>query len=394
MSNYSHLKEKQALYDEVVQLTRDMVEIRSVNPPGSEGKVADYVEAYLENLGIDTRSVPLEGVSEERRSVVGRIPGKSEGSIALCGHLDTVDVAEESWSFPPFEAVLEDGRIYGRGSADMKGGVAVILATAKALMESDRQPENDVVVALTADEEGGYGGAYSLVDTGVLYDDVELLVVTEPTGGKAYIGEKGELWVDVIFSGKAAHGSTPDQGVNAVLMAAEFSKGIVEEVNSFPNEGSLGSTSINVGQFEGGWQVNIVPDEATVKLDIRVIKEKHKELAINAISDIGAELVDKYGGSFDTEITTYQEPIVSDTDDANVDGFLRAANQGDEVSAGGEEAIVPYCTDASAIIPQLSSPLIICGPGEIEMAHQPDEYVKVDSLTGTLDTFIKFFGGS
>ncbi len=394
MPNSSHFKEKREFYDEVVQLTRDMIEVRSVNPPGSEGEMADYVESYLQDLGINTKSVPLEGDGQERRSVVGRIPGRNEGSIVLCGHLDTVDVTEKSWSFPPFEAVLEDGKIYGRGSADMKGGVAVILATAKALMESGRQPENDVVVALTADEEGGYGGAYSLVDNGVLGDEVELLVVTEPTDGKAYIGEKGELWVDVNFSGKAAHGSTPEQGINAVMMAAEFSKAIVEEVRSFPNEGSLGSTSINVGQFEGGWQVNIVPDQATVKLDIRVIKEKHKELALDAISDIGEELVKRYGGSFAPEITTYQAPIVSDTNDEKVAGFLHAANRGDEVSPGGEEAIVPYCTDASALIPQLASPLIICGPGEIEMAHQPDEYVEVDSLTGTLKKFLDFFGFS
>ena len=390
MSNY--FEAEQELYDEVVRLTRDMIEIRSVNPPGSEGEMADFTESYLQDLGINTKSVLLEEGSKERRSVVGRIPGKNEGSIALCGHLDTVDVTEKSWSFPPFEAVLEDGRIYGRGSADMKGGVAVILATAKALMESDGLPENEVVVALTADEERGYGGAYSLVNSGILNDDVELLVVTEPTDGKAYIGEKGELWVDVNFSGKAAHGSTPDQGINAVLLAAEFSTRIVEEIRTFPNDRSLGSTSINVGQFEGGWQVNIVPEKATVKLDIRLIKEEHKELAIDAMKDVGEELVDRYGGSFDTEITTYQEPIVSDRENEKVSGFLRAASQGNEFSAGGEEAIVSYCTDASAIIPQLETPLIICGPGEIEMAHQPDEYVEVNSLTGTLRTFLDFFG--
>lgn len=377
------------LQEEIIKLTTDLVGIRSVNPPGLENKIADYAENYLEGIGIETESVPLNS-DQDRRSVVGRISGKEEGSIVLCGHLDTVDVTDEDWSVPIFDPLVEDGKIYGRGSSDMKGGVAVILATAKAIMESGRSPEKDVVVALTADEESSYGGAYSLAETNML-DDASLLIITEPTDGEVYIGEKGELWIETTFSGEAAHGSTPEQGVNAVLMAAEFSTRVVKNVEDFPGDEYLGNTSINVGQLEGGWQVNIVPSEATVKLDIRVIEEEHKDLAVKTTKKLGKEIVKKYGGDFETTVTTYQKPIVSDFDDENVVRFLQSPNgkgQSPEELAAG---IVPYCTDASALIPQLQTPLIICGPGEIEMAHQPDEYVTVDSLTDTLNTFLSFF---
>lgn len=378
------------LGQEVVDLTREMVRIKSVNPPGGEGGMADYVESYLQKLGIRTSSVPLKDGSENRRSVVGRIPGRGEGSVVLCGHLDTVDVTEEHWSVPVFDALMEDGKIYGRGSADMKGGVAIMLAVARKLVESEGPPEKDVVLALTADEEGGYGGAYSLTETDLL-DDADLLVITEPTNGEAYIGEKGELWVNVTFLGDAAHGSTPDEGINAVLMGAGFAPQIVEQVESFPGDETLGQTTINVGQFEGGWQPNVVPDKATVKLDIRVIDHRHKDKALEAIRDISSQLVDQFGGGFETEITTYQEPIVSETDDDLVAQFLRAAGHKARDQEYPKASIVPYCTDAAALTPYLETQAVICGPGEIEMAHQPDEYVRKDSLIDTLNTFLRFF---
>lgn len=378
------------LREELIDLTKEMVGIQSMNPPGTEGKMAGYVQKYLDDIGIETKTVPLEEDNDDRRSVVGRIPGKEEGSIVLCGHLDTVGVKEENWNYPVLDATLEDGKIFGRGSADMKGGVAVILATSKKIMESKKKPEKDVVLALTAAEESNYGGAYSLVEQGYL-DDADLLVVTEPTDGSVNIGEKGELWIDVNFSGKAAHGSTPNQGTNAVLMGAEFSTRIVKEIESLPADQLLGSTTINVGQFEGGWQVNVVPDEATIKLDIRVIRNEHKELAIKMIGDLGEELVDKYGGDFRFDVTIYQEPIASDTNEENITRFLQAAETGKKISEGSTRAIVPYCTDASAIVPDIQVPLIIYGPGKIEMAHQPDEYVEVSSLINSLNTFLCFF---
>ena len=376
--------------DELVSLTRDLVSIRSVNPPGSEAEIAGYVENYLEDLGVATTSVDLNG-DPDRRSVVGRIPGKGSGSVVLCGHLDTVDVTEEHWTVPAFDGLVKDGRIYGRGSADMKGGLAVMMVLARLIVESGLTPDRDVVLAFTADEEKGYGGAYNL-GSGDLLDDAEFLIITEPTNGDVYAGEKGELWAEVTFHGKAAHGSTPENGVNAVMVAANFALKLASRVDEFPRDDSVGRTTLNVGQLDGGWQVNIVPDEATVKLDFRVITDDHRELALEAVNELAEKLAGEAGGEYEAEVLSYQEPVVSDVEDRFVSGFYRAAGSRPGGDDGSGPIIVPYCTDASALVPQLEVPLVLYGPGAIEMAHQPDEYVEVDSLIESLETFVEFFG--
>lgn len=373
---------------EVVQLTRDMVRIKSVNPPGREREMAEYVGGYLNDLGIDTKTVQLDD-EQYRRSVVGRIPGKNNGSIVLCGHLDTVDVTEEHWSVPAFEAIVRDERIYGRGSADMKGALAVMLVVAKLIMESDRELEQDVGFAFTADEESGYRGASSLVKEGFL-NDAKILVITEPTDGEVFIGEKGELWMKTTFYGKAAHGSTPESGMNAVLLASDFSLKLDSKVKDFPDDELLGMTTLNIGQLNGGWQVNIVPDKAVVKMDFRVIKNEHKQLALDTINELANELVGDCGGEYEMDVLSYQKPIVSDANEIYIKNFLKAADGGDSVEMSST-AIVPYCTDASVIVPELGVPLVICGPGKIEMAHQPDEYIEIDSLVEVLSTFASFF---
>jgi len=376
--------------DELVRLTRDLVSIRSVNPPGSEAEIAGYVENYLEDLGLATTSVDLNG-DPDRRSVVGRIPGKGSGSIVLCGHLDTVDVTEEHWTVPAFDGLVKDDRIYGRGSADMKGGLAVMMVLARLIVESGMTPDRDVVLAFTADEEKGYGGAYNL-GSGDLLDDSEFLIITEPTNGDVYAGEKGELWAEVTFHGKAAHGSTPENGVNAVMIAAEFALNLASRVDKFPRDDSIGRTTLNVGQLDGGWQVNIVPDKATVKLDFRVITDDHRELALEAVNELAEKLAGEAGGEYEAEVMSYQKPVVSDVEDHFVSGFYRAAGSKPGGDDGTGPIIVPYCTDASALVPQLEVPLVLYGPGAIEMAHQPDEYVEIDSLIESLETFVEFFG--
>jgi acetylornithine deacetylase/succinyl-diaminopimelate desuccinylase-like protein len=224
-----------------------------------------------------------------------------------------------------------------------------------------------------------------------LLDGAEFLVITEPTDGRVYLGEKGELWVEVTFSGKAAHGSTPGLGINAVLAGSDFSLKLNSRVKEWNCDELRGCTTLNVGQFDGGWQVNIVPDRATIKLDFRVISTDQKELALNTIGEIASEVVDKLGGDFNKETISYQDPIVSDPEDGYIEGFFRAAGLTPDGGNRSAPLIVPYCTDAAAIVPELGVPLILYGPGAIEMAHKPDEYVEIKSLIESLETFTNFF---
>jgi succinyl-diaminopimelate desuccinylase len=278
----SLLKIDERVQKETVELLKSLVSIRSVNPPGNENEIATFVKGFLVENKIDTTLVPLE---ERRSSVVARIPGSESGSIVLCGHLDTVNADEEKWTVPAFEPRIIDGRMTGLGSADMKSGLAIILEIAKLVAESGITPKKSLVLVLTADEEKGYRGAASIAESGLI-DDAEFLVIPEPTGGKAYCGQKGELWVEAMFEGKAAHGSMPEQGINTILPASMFCLALAEEASKFPETPGRGRTSLNIGQIDGGWQVNIVPDTTRVRIDSRVVSDAEKGMVLDLVKQM------------------------------------------------------------------------------------------------------------
>ena len=373
----------EAAYRETIALLEKLVSIRSVNPPGNENEIAGAVKELLAANGIDSTLVPL---SEGRSSLVARIPGREKGSIVLCGHLDTVRADEEKWSRPPYEPRIENGRMWGLGSADMKSGVATIIEIALLITRSGVQPKKDIVLALTADEERAYTGAASVAQSGLI-DDAQFLLITEPTAGVAYCGQKGELWVEAKFSGKAAHGSVPETGVSALLPAMRFCLALDERAQEFEEHPGRGRTSLNIGQLNGGWQVNIVPDTAVVKLDIRVVSVEDKEMVLDLIERLGDEEAAREGARFSMNVFAYKDPIVSDADNPYVQAFLST------VAGGGElpkVEIAPYSTDAVEIVPRIKVPIVIYGPGSIAQAHQPDEFLELSSLRRALEVIGAF----
>lgn len=371
---------------EAVELLQTLVGIRSANPPGSENEIATVVKEFLVKNGIDVTLVPLE---KGRSSVVARIRGASSGSIVLCGHLDTVNADEQKWSVPPFEPRIDQERIWGLGSADMKSGVVVILEMAKLIAQNNLTLEKDLVLALTADEESAYRGAASVAESGLI-DDAQFLIIAEPTAGKVYCGQKGELWLEVVFSGKAAHGSLPELGVNTVLPAARFCLDLAEAANTFQEHKGRGHSTVNIGQFNGGWQINIVPDTTKVRIDSRVVSDEEKRMVVDLVEKLGQEAITNTGAGFTTRTIAYKAPIIGDTNNPHVQSFLRAA-AGNRPQAKME--IAPYSTDGVAIIPKLGIPMVVYGPGDIAQAHQPDEFLELSSLYEALDVFARFFNG-
>jgi len=213
------------------------------------------------------------------------------------------------------------------------------------------------------------------------------MIVTEPTDGKVFSGEKGELWIRALFSGKAAHGSTPELGISALLPAASFCTRIAATAE-FKEIKDLGRTSLNIGKLVGGWQVNIVPERTEVELDFRVISEKDKQWATGLVSNLGEEEARKAGAGFEFEVFSYHPPIFTNRDNRYVKEFLKAASivTGEEVAT----EVSPYCTDAATIIPQVHIPFVIYGPGTIALAHQPDEYLELSSLERSLAVLLNF----
>ena len=365
---------------EINDLLQRLIQIKSVNPPGNESEIAVFIKEFLLKNNITSELVPLE---EGRSSVVAKIVGKEERNITLCGHLDTVRVKEEEWTKPPFQGLIENGRMYGRGAADMKGGVAVILYAAVLLKRRGIIPKKTIQLALTADEEWGYRGAKTLVDQGY-FKQTDLLIITEPTNLQVSIGEKGEVWIKAKFFGKSAHGSTPELGRNTVIPGSKFILEVSDKYEkTFKKKNLWGKTSINIGQFHGGEQINIVPNYSEVQLDFRVISEEDKGRAIELVRKIGNDIAEKYEIQFLEEIFNYHPPIFTSLDNLYIQKFMQVA--------GVKEAIiVKYCTDGATIIPIKKMPFIIFGPGDIAQAHQNDEYIELDTLYRAVDTFIDF----
>ena len=365
---------------EINDLLRSLIQIKSVNPPGNENKIANFIKKFLLKNNINSELVPLE---EGRSSVIAKIEGEEERNITLCGHIDTVRVKEEDWAKPAFQGLIENGKMYGIGASDMKGGVAAILYVAVLLKRRGIVPKKTVQLALTADEEWGYRGAKNLVEGGY-FNHTDFLIIAEPSNLQVSNGEKGELWIKAKFYGKSAHGSTPEVGVNTIIPGSEFVVKVTERYEKiFEADPFWGKTSMNVGQFQGGVQVNIVPNYSEIKLDFRVISEEDKEKAVELVKKTGEEIAKKYKVQFAEEIFNYHSLIFTSSGDPYLKKFLQAA--------GAREVIITkYCTDGATIIPIKRMPFIIFGPGDIAQAHQNDEYIELESLYRAVDTFFNF----
>jgi len=365
---------------EINDLLRSFIKIKSVNPPGNENQIANFIKKFLLKNNIQSELVPLE---EGRSSVIAKIEGEEEKNITLCGHLDTVGVKEEDWTKPVFEGLIENEKMYGRGASDMKGGVAAILYAAVLLKRRGIVPKKTVQLALTADEEWVYRGAKNLVDGGY-FDHTDFLIIAEPSNLQVSTGEKGELWIKAKFYGKSAHGSTPEVGINTIIPGSEFVVNVTERYEKiFEADPFWGKTSLNIGQFHGGVQVNIVPNYSEIQLDFRVISKEDEKKVVELVRKTGEEIAKKHKVRFTEKIFNYHPSIFTSSDNPYVKKFLQAARM-------KEVIVTKYCTDGATIIPEKKIPFIVFGPGDIAQAHQNDEYIELESLYRAVDTFVEF----
>jgi len=197
-----------------VELTQDLVRLRTINPPGDERACAERLASLLEGEGF---AVDLTPFGEGRAQLVARIGGASgKPAIGFTGHLDTVSLGAQPWSVDPLAAEIKDGKLYGRGSSDMKSGVAAFVAAGVALAGKLAKTPG-VVMYITAGEETGCTGAAAMARE-ISLPRVGALVVAEPTGNQPLVGHKGALWLEAVTTGVTAHGSMPEKGVNASVL--------------------------------------------------------------------------------------------------------------------------------------------------------------------------------
>ena len=262
----------------VVELLQDLVAIPSVNPAGDPGTdkvgeqaMADYVADFLRGLGAD---VALDEIEPGRPNVIAEfVPAKKSprAHLAFAPHLDTVSVA--GMTVAPFDPVIRDGRLYGRGSSDTKGPMAAALWALRHWAQSSARARSRIHWTFLAlmGEEAGNDGAHAIARAGFTSD---LLLVLEPTELGVVTAHKGVAWIDITTTGLACHGSTPERGRNAIYAMRRVLAVIEEKIlpalraRAHPK---LGPVTLNVGTIAGGSKINIVPDACRLEIDCRLV---------------------------------------------------------------------------------------------------------------------------
>lgn len=364
----------------VVELTRELVRFPSVNPPGNEAEIASFLAERMRGLGLEAET---QEVQEGRANVVGRLPGGSAPPLVFTGHVDVVPPGNQKWEHPPFDAELVDGRIYGRGSADMKGGVASIVAAMTAL--KGRDLEGDVILAATCGEEAGMVGARAMVDRRAI-EPGGRLVVAEPTDLNVFHGEKGVLWLNVRALGRTAHGSMPHLGVNAINGMAL----LIPRLNEypFPYEESvlLGKPTLSLNVIRGGNKTNVIPDYCEIEIDMRTVPGQDHAAITEAVRALADEVArDVEGLRMVVEVVSDVSPFETDSSHQLVKDLVESVRtvRGADPTVGG----VAYATDGAHLGPGFDMPVVICGPGAPGMAHQPDEYVETRQLVEAAEIY-------
>jgi succinyl-diaminopimelate desuccinylase len=398
------LAEVDRILGEAVDFCRELVRVPTVNPPGAEyARCAELIGSRLARLGYQVSYVPAEGLPEHsadypRLNVVGGLDsGRPGPTVHFNGHLDVVPPGT-GWTRPPFEAVLENGRIYGRGTADMKAGIAAMVYAVEALRRAGYPVRGRLEQSATVDEEsGGFAGVAYLCRRGVIRAGrTDYVVITEPLDpDRVCIGHRGVYWFEVTVRGRVAHGSMPHLGVNAIEVMGLFIERLRRELKprlagrrtNLPvapepaRHPTLNINGIVGGQADTAWRPTpCVADECRVVFDRRFIPEEQAAEVRREVEDILRELRAEVAG-FDYEWRDLMvvDPVVTDAGSPLVRAFARAVGQ---VYGYPAALVASPGTYDHKHVRRLGGVehCIAYGPGRLQLAHQPDEHVEVEDL--------------
>jgi succinyl-diaminopimelate desuccinylase len=368
---------------EVIKFCQELVRIKSVNPPGDELPIADYIASTLKKFGLDTELVRH---SPTRASVLARLNTlHKKPGLLYNGHLDTVPIGTEKWIRDPFAAEVSEGKIWGRGTVDMKGGLASLMVTAKTLAEFRMPLRGDFILAATAGEETDSQGAIAIATRSDL-ESLQALIIAEPSNNGLYVAEKGALWLELTTHGKTAHGATPELGRNAVTMMLKLIGEVGKLEIPFKEHPMLGSFTRSVNTIAGGMKTNVVPDNCVATVDMRTVPGQDHLAILRHIEDLIADLSDQIPGfKASVKVTNDRAPVETSPTEPVVQSVAEVVAE-----VTGEKPVprgASYYTDGAALVPALKTPMIICGPGDPRLAHQPNEHVEVSNLVQAAKIF-------
>ena len=359
-----------AVQPNVLELTKQLVRMNTINPPGQEEQCARHLGSLLERHGF---SINYHDLAPGRASLVATIGGRSDKApLCFTGHIDTVPLGAAKWKMDPFAADAEGGKLYGRGTSDMKSGVAAfVVASVNLAHRLERSP--GLVLVITAGEETGCEGAFHLVHKTGALGRAGAVVVGEPSSNYPFVGHRGAFWLNARTRGVTAHGSMPEKGVNAVFKAAK-AVAILEKFRfDNPPHPLMGQATLNVGTIRGGLNINSVPDEAVIGIDIRTIPNiKHADLKAELARQLGKDVELETLLDLESVFTEPTHPWIQDVFDV-----IRHT-----VGQPSEPRVATYFTDAAPLnVAYKLPPTVILGPGEAHMAHQTNEYCEIERVT-------------
>lgn len=365
---------------ETTRILRDLVSLPSVNPMGRalpteitfEHRVTAYLEQFFRDLG-----VPFErqAVATGRDNIVARCDmAGAKRTLILEAHQDTVPI--DNMTVAPFGAAIEGNRMYGRGSCDIKGGMAAMLAAFARLVKDKPRGCANLVMACSVDEEHTFLGVQHLVKNGIKGD---MAVVAEPTNLDIVHAHKGVVRWNVTAPGHSCHSSAPEQGTNAIYRMGRLLAGIekyAEKLRTTIIDPLLGPATMSVGRIEGGTSVNTVPDRCKIEVDRRLIRGEKPE---DAPRQLEAYLKKEAGIDFPFEVA---EPWMGKAalSPEGADELIKQLGAAIDAERGNHKVHpVPYGTDASTLA-LAGIPSVVFGPGDIAKAHTVDEWVPLDEV--------------
>ena len=345
---------------------------------GNEKQLADILQKKLEEHQFEVRQVEY---SEGRSGLIATLKGSEDGPVlGLSGHLDVVPVGGVPWETDPFNATEKGGKLFGRGSCDMKSGLIALIAGVFRFLEKETPFKGTIKFLITMGEESSSLGAKQMLDMGEA-EDIDAMVIAEPTDLKIGIAHKGALWPKITFFGKTAHGSMPDKGINAIQNAMKAIRAI-DDSFCFTEvvDEAVGSSTISLNIIEGGKSSNVVPDECTVIYDIRtVVSQDHEEIKKQFVELLDGISESDKNFKYNIEFINDLPAMKSNPDDPFIDIVSSSVSEVNDIEV--EFKNPAYYTDGSIFFQSKKEyPIVILGPGEAEMAHQPNEYVDIEKF--------------
>lgn len=372
--------------EEKIKALQDIVRIKSVND--KEEEVAKYIQKLFKDHGIESELVEY---APGRSNLVAILEGSQAGkTLAISGHMDVVSAGDESeWTYPPFSGEIVDGKLYGRGSTDMKGGTIGLAIAMIELKESGQDFKGKIKYMATVGEEIGTVGAKFLTQKGYA-DDLDGLLIGEPSGPSMIVStHKGSMSYKVTSVGKSSHSSMPEEGINAInqlnLFITKANARMQEITDKYENE-KTGRTTHAITIIQGGTQINSIPEKAVLEGNIRSIAEYPNDKIEADLHQIIDEINQEIEGHLSIEWTQNNFPVDKDDQSDLVKAIQSVV--GSDVPVSG---IGPTTDGAQFIFGKSDFDFAIYGPGEPTLPHQVNEFIKVEEYLDFIDIYQKVY---